>query len=136
MNLYFRPVLRRAWLLLIALAAGMAYAEPIDRPVVQEKIHRHVEVDARGRYTETIERVSRIMNEFGADRLGRHTISHKSSQQTLKIVDAHITLPDGKVIRLAKDWIKHRRGGDDDSRSFGMYCVISKRRNRVSSLTS
>jgi hypothetical protein len=98
-------------------ALGCA-AEPIDLPVVQEKVIRHVEVDARGRYTETIERVSRIMNEYGADRLGRHTSSYKSSQQTLKVVDAHITLPDGKVIRLAKDWIKHRRDGEDDSRSF------------------
>ena len=96
-----------------------SFAEPIDLPVVQEKVIRHVEVDARGRYTETIERVSRIMNEYGADRLGRHTIPHKSSQQSLKVVDAHITLPDGKVIRLAKDWIKHRRDTEEDSRSFG-----------------
>ncbi len=108
-----------SWLVAGSLAISTVYAEPIDLPVVQEKVIRHVEVDARGRYTQTIERVSRIMNEYGADRLGRHTISHKSSQQTLKVVDAHITLPDGKVIRLAKDWIKHHRSGEDDNRSFG-----------------
>ena len=126
LNSYFEILpseeFRSALLILLALTAlttTTSYAEPIDRPVVQEKIHRHIEVDVRGRYTETVERVSRIMNEFGADRLGRHTISHKSSQQTLKVLDAHITLPDGKVIHLAKDWIKHRRGGEDDSRSFG-----------------
>ena len=96
-----------------------ALAEPVDLPIIQEKGTRHIEVDGRGRYTETIERVSRIMNEFGANRLGRHTISHKSSQQTLKVVDARVTLPNGKVIPLAKDWIKYRRGGEDDRRSFG-----------------
>lgn len=119
LRLSLSSALCRTWLILTVLASSQAYAEPIDLPVVQEKVVRHVEVDARGRYTETIERVWRIMNEFGADRLGRHTISHKSSQQTLKVLDAHTTLPDGKVIRLAKDWIKHRRGGEDDSRSFG-----------------
>jgi hypothetical protein len=109
---------RTVALVLFISGCEIAQAEPIDRPVIQEKIHRHIEVDSRGRYTETVERISRIMNEFGADRIGRHAISYKSSQQKLKVVDAHITQPDGKVIRLANDWIKHRSGGEDDSRSF------------------
>jgi len=105
-------------LILVALAASTVYAKPIDPSVVQEKMRRHIEVDAQGRYTETIERVSRVMNEYGADRLGRHTFSYKTSQQSSKIIDAKVMQPDGTVLRLAKDWVKRTRSGDSDSRSF------------------
>ncbi len=94
------------------------YAEPIDPPSVQERVHRHIEVDARGRYTETIERVSRIMNEYGADRFGRHSVSYKTSQQSMRVIAAKVIQPDGKELRLAKDWIKHTRSGENDGRSF------------------
>jgi hypothetical protein len=93
-------------------------AEPIEPPVVQEKLRRHIDVDARGRYTETVERISRVMNEYGADRIGRHTFSHKTSKETLKVIDAMVIQPDGKLLYLAKDWVKQTRAGDSDTRSF------------------
>jgi hypothetical protein len=93
-------------------------SEPIEPSVVQEKLRRHIDVDARGRYTETIERVSRVMDEYGADRIGRHTFIHKTSKETLKVIDAKVIQPDGKVLHLATDWVKHTRTGDADTRSF------------------
>jgi Domain of Unknown Function with PDB structure (DUF3857)/Transglutaminase-like superfamily len=100
-------------------ALNLAYAEAIDLPVVQEKMRRHIEVDAKGRYTETVERTSRVMNEYGADRIGRHTFSHKTSKETLRVTDAKVIQPDGKVLHLEKDWVKHSRSGENDGRSFG-----------------
>jgi len=107
------------WILLpVLMVAERALAEPFDPPVVHEKVHRTVQVDERGRYTETVERISRIMNDYGADRLGEHSFDHKNTQEKLNIVDAKNILPDGKILNLKKDWIKTSDGGRQDGRNF------------------
>ncbi len=107
------------WILLpVLMVADRALAEPFDPPVVHEKVHRTVQVDERGRYTETVERISRIMNDYGADRLGEHSFDHKNTQEKLNIVDAKNILPDGKILHLKKDWIKTSDGGRQDGRNF------------------
>ncbi len=107
------------WILLpVLMVADRALAEPFDPPIVHEKVHRTVQVDERGRYTETVERISRIMNDYGADRLGEHSFDHKNTQEKLNIVDAKNILPDGKILNLKKDWIKTSDGGRQDGRNF------------------
>ena len=93
-------------ILALFLWSAASYAEPFAAPIAYEKMHRTVNVDARGRYTETVELVSRIANEYGADRFGRHSFDHKITQESLKVVAAYNILPDGKTVRLAPDWIK------------------------------
>lgn len=97
---------------------GSAFAESYEPPYQHEKVHRFVSVDERGRYTETVERISRVMNEYGADRYGRHSFEHKTTQETLKILHAENRLPNGKILKLEKDWIKGSDGGRKDGRNF------------------
>jgi hypothetical protein len=104
-------------------AIGLAYsiaslAEPFEPPIAHEKIHRTIVIDERGRYKETVEHISRITNDYGADRLGRHNFDHKTSQETLKILSAHNRLPDGKILQLTPDWIKTSAEGKTDGRNF------------------
>lgn len=107
----------------LIVAIGLAYAvaslaEPFEPPIAHEKIHRTIIIDERGRYTETVEHISRITNEYGADRLGRHFFDHKTTQETLKVLSAYNQLPNGKIIQLAPDWIKKSGEGKTDGRSF------------------
>jgi Transglutaminase-like superfamily/Domain of Unknown Function with PDB structure (DUF3857) len=97
---------------------GNVSAESYDPPYQHEKINRFVSVDERGRYTETVERISRIMNDYGVDRYSRHSFDHKTTQETLKILQAENRLPSGKILRLEKDWIKGSDGGRKDGRNF------------------
>ena len=105
-------------ILALFLWSAASYAEPFAAPIVYEKMHRTVNVDARGRYTETVELVSRIANEYGADRFGRHSFDHKITQESLKVVAAYNILPDGKIVRLAPDWIKKNNPKDKNGRNF------------------
>lgn len=97
---------------------GSAFSESYDPPYQHEKVHRFVSVDERGRYTETVERISRVMNEYGADRYGRHSFDQKTTQESLKILHAENRLPSGKILKLEKDWIKSSDGGRKDGRNF------------------
>ena len=108
----------------LIVAIGLAHtvaslAEPFEPPIAHEKIHRTIIIDERGRYTETVEHISRITNEYGADRLGRHFFDHKTTQETLKVLSAYNRLPNGKIIQLAPDWIKKSGEGNTDGRNFG-----------------
>jgi len=107
----------------LIISIGLAYsvtslAEPFEPPVAHEKIHRTIIIDERGHYTETVEHLSRITNEYGADRLGQHSFEHKKTQENLKILSAHNRLPSGKVIQLESDWIKKSEEGKTDGKSF------------------
>jgi hypothetical protein len=93
-------------------------AEPFEPPVVHEKVHRTIEIDKSGRYTETVERVTRIVSEYGVDFLGHHVFEAKSTQETLKVLSASNRLPNGKEIHLAKDWIKKSEGEGKNGRQF------------------
>jgi hypothetical protein len=114
MKIIFKSLIISIWL----AYAATSFAEPFEPPIAHEKIHRTIIIDERGRYKETVEHVSRITNEYGADRLGRHSFDHKTTQETLKILSAHNRLPSGKIIQLESDWIKKSEEGKTDGRNF------------------
>lgn len=114
MTTFFKSLISSIWL----AHATISLAEPFEPPIAHEKIHRTIIIDERGRYTETVEHISRIANDYGADRLGRHSFDHKTTQETLKVLSAHNRLPDGKIIQLAPDWIKKSGEGNTDGRNF------------------
>lgn len=93
-------------------------AENYDPPLVHEKVHRYIEIDERGRYSETVERVTRITSEYGVDFLGNHVFEAKSTQESLKILSASNELANGKLLRLAPDWIKRSEGEKKNGRHF------------------
>ncbi len=93
-------------------------AEEYKPPIVQEKVHRYIEIDDRGSYFEIVERVTRITSEFGADYLSSHVFEEKSTQESLKILSASNQLPNGKSIHLAPDWIKRTEGGKKNGHQF------------------
>jgi len=101
-----------------AFALPAAWAESFEPPIVHEKIHRHIEIDERGRYTETVERVTRIISEYGVDFVGNHVFETKATQQSLKILKASNQLPSGKSIHLEPDWIKKSDGNEKNGRNF------------------
>jgi hypothetical protein len=109
----------KLFLLLAGLSAfTVILAEPFEPPIVHEKVHRHIEIDQRGRYTETVERVTRIVSEYGVDFIGHHVFEAKATQESLKVLSASDHLPNGKEIHLAKDWIKKSGGDGTSSREF------------------
>ncbi len=93
-------------------------AEKYEPPVVHEKVHRYIEIDERGRYSETVERVTRVVSEYGVDFLGNHVFEAKSTQESLKILSASNELTNGKVLHLAPDWIKRSEGEKKNGRHF------------------
>lgn len=99
-------------------SARFTLAESYDPPLVHEKVHRYIEIDERGRYSETVERVTRITSEYGVDFLGNHVFEAKSTQESLKILSASNELTNGKSLRLAPDWIKRSEGEKKNGRHF------------------
>lgn len=95
-----------------------ALADDYTPPIVHEKVHRHVEIDGRGRYVETVERVTRIVSEYGANYLGHHAFEEKSTQESVKVLSASNQLPTGKLIYLVPDWIKRSQSGEKNGRQF------------------
>ncbi len=123
-NIFLIPINSMMTKILFFLSVNLIWlpsivnAENYDPPFVHEKINRSVHVDSKGRYIETVERITRITNDYGADRLGKHSFSHKMTQETLKVVNARNILPDGKILNLEKDWVKTSTDGNKDGRSF------------------
>ena len=89
-----QPMIRiyaNLFLILAGIAAVPAVlAVPYDPPIVHEKVHRYIDIDERGRYSEIVERVTRIVSEYGVDFLGNHVFETKSTQESFKILSASI----------------------------------------------
>lgn len=117
-----QPMIRiyaKLFLILAEIAAVPAVlAVPYDPPIVHEKVHRYIDIDERGRYSETVERVTRIVSEYGVDFLGNHVFETKSTQESSKILSASSLPPSGKSIHLAPDWIKRTEGEQRNGRHF------------------
>ena len=99
-------------------AVSFVSAENYEPPLVHEKVHRYIEIDERGRYSETVERVTRIVSEYGVDFLGNHVFEAKSTQESLKVLSANNELTNGKLLQLAPDWIKRSEGEKKNGRHF------------------
>jgi len=109
----------KLFLIIAGIAAAPAVlAVPYDPPIVHEKVHRYIDIDERGRYSETVERVTRIVSEYGVDFLANHVFETKATQESFKILLASSLLPNGKSIHLAPDWIKRSEGEQRNGRHF------------------
>ena len=70
-----------------------AHAEPYNPPMVVESSRHTFNLERSGRYTQTVEKTTRITNEYGVDNYGRHIFETNPSKETLKIQDATASLP-------------------------------------------
>ena len=100
-------------LLHLPIASAQAYSPPM---VVESSRHTF-DLERSGRYTQTVEKITRITNEYGVDNYGRHIFETNPSKETLKIADAYSITPEGKKIPLAKDWISKQHPKPDDDKS-------------------
>lgn len=94
-----------------------ASAEAYTPPWVVESSRHTFNLERSGRYTQTVEKTSRITNEYGADNFGRHIFETNPSKETLKIEDAYSITPEGKKIHLARDWINKQHPKPDDDKT-------------------
>jgi hypothetical protein len=109
----------------LALASGMftllplqhATAQAYAPPMVVESSRHSFNLERSGRYTQTIEKTTRMTNEYGADNYGRHIFETNTSKESLKIEDAYNLTPEGKKIRLARDWISKQHPKPEDDKS-------------------
>ena len=99
------------------LPLQQAHAEPYNPPMVVESSRHTFNLARSGRYTQTVEKTTRITNEYGVDNYGRHIFETNPSKETLKIQDAYSITPDGKKIPLAKDWISKQHPKPDDDKT-------------------
>ena len=100
-------------LLHLPIARAQAYSPPM---VVESSRHTF-DLERSGRYTQTVEKITRITNEYGVDNYGRHIFETNPSKETLKIADAYSITPEGKKIPLAKDWISKQHPKPEDDKS-------------------
>jgi hypothetical protein len=100
-------------LLHLPIASAQAYSPPM---VVESSRHTF-NLERSGRYTQSVEKTTRITNEYGVDNYGRHIFETNTSKETLKIEDAYSITPEGKKIPLARDWISKQHPKPDDDKS-------------------
>ena len=100
-----------------AWSASTASAQPYIPPMVVESSRHTFNLERSGRYTQTVEKTTRITNEYGVDNYGRHIFETNTSKETLKIADAYSITPEGKKIPLARDWISKQHPKPDDDKS-------------------
>jgi hypothetical protein len=94
-----------------------ASAQVYSPPMVVESSRHTFNLERSGRYTQTVEKITRITNEYGVDNYGRHIFETNPSKETLKIEDAYSITPEGKKIPLAKDWISKQHPKPDDDKT-------------------
>jgi len=94
-----------------------AYAQAYTPSWVVESSRHTFNLERSGRYTQTVEKTTRITNEYGVDNYGRHIFDTNPSKETLKIEDAYSITPEGKKIPLARDWISKQHPKPDDDKT-------------------
>ena len=110
---------------MLAFVAGIStllpmshvHAEAYTPPMVVESSRHVFNVERSGRYTQTVEKTSRIINDYGIHNYGRHIFETNPSKETLKIEDAYNLTPDGKKIPLAHDWISKQHPKPENDRT-------------------
>ena len=101
--------------LTLQLLSSNTFAEIYTPPWVAERSRYVYNIERSGGYTQILEKTTRITNEYGADNFGRHIFETNTSKESLKVEDAYNITPEGKKIRLARDWvIKHHPRPDDE----------------------
>ena len=113
-NLSIRSLLIGIFLFLSAQSAQSQNFLP---PSVNEYSRYVYTIEHSGRFTQVLERVTRITSEYGADNYGRHTFETKTSKEVLRIEDAYNLTPEGKKISLARDWISKQHPNPDDDKT-------------------
>ena len=111
--------------LVFAFVAGLstllppheAIAQAYTPPMVVELSRHTFNLERSGRYIQTVEKTTRITNEYGVDNYGRHIFETNTSKETLKIADAYSITPEGKKIPLARDWISKQHPKPEDDKS-------------------
>jgi len=111
--------------LVFAFVAGLSALFPLHEasaqvytpPIVVESSRHTFNLERSGRYTQTVEKITRITNEYGVDNYGRHIFETNTSKETLKIEDAYSITPEGKKIPLARDWISKQHPKPEDDKS-------------------
>jgi hypothetical protein len=111
--------------LVLAFVAGLssllppsqASAEAYIPPWVVESSRHTFNLERSGRFIQTVEKTTRISNEYGVDNYGRHIFETNPSKETLKIEDAYSITPEGKKIPLARDWITKQHPKPDDDKT-------------------
>jgi hypothetical protein len=99
------------------LSTPNAYSQSFTPPSINELSRYVFNIERSGRYTQTLERITRITSEYGVDNHARHTFETNTSKEVLKIEDAYNLTPDGKKIPLARDWISKQHPKPEDDRT-------------------
>ena len=99
------------------LLTPYAFAEKYTPPIIVESSRHVFNVERSGRYTQTVEKTTRITNDYGIYNYGRHVFETSTSKETLKIEDAYNLTPDGKKISLARDWISKQHPKPENDRT-------------------
>ncbi len=103
--------------LLVALTTSFAHGQDLIPPSVNELTRHIYKIERSGRYTQVIEKITRITNEYGVDNYGRHTFETTTSKEILKIKDAYSISPNGRKISLSREWISKQHPKPDDDKT-------------------
>jgi hypothetical protein len=101
----------------VLLIVPDAYSQSFIPPSINEFSRYVFKIERSGRYTQTLERITRITNEYGVDNYARHTFETNTSKEVLKIEGAYNLTPEGKKIPLARDWIRKQHPKPEDDRT-------------------
>lgn len=105
------------FVLSLLLFSSSLFAEAYTPPWVVESSRYTYNIKSSGRYTQTMEKITRITNEYGVDNFGRHIFEINTSKESLIIEDAYSISPEGKKIRLAHDWIRKQHPKPDNDKT-------------------
>ena len=111
---YFRKLFV---ILVLQLIVPNIFAEVYTPALVIESSRHIFNVERSGRYIQTVEKTTRITNDYGIYNYGRHVFETSTSKETLKIEDAYNITPDGKKISLARDWISKQHPKPENDRT-------------------
>jgi hypothetical protein len=99
------------------LTTSNVYSQSFIPPSINESSRYVFNIERSGKYTQTLERITRITSDYGVDNYARHTFETNTSKEVLKVEDAYNIKPDGKKIPLARDWISKQHPKPEDDRT-------------------
>lgn len=99
------------------LTTSNVYSQSFIPPSINESSRYVFNIERSGKYTQTLERITRITNDYGVDNYARHTFETNTSKEVMKVEDAYNIKPDGKKIPLARDWISKQHPKPEDDRT-------------------